>query len=177
MRLTKTKAMFEMILIITSIFTIYLIAESRPVVAQGSGCCEKLGNNYCVPGSQDQCDQSSGLLFVPGVGSCADTGICTLGTCFIDNQCYANYPKSKCEHLGGQWSEKTMDKVPECSPGCCMVGDNCKFSTKSKCESLTPDDLSLNFLTGISTEQACTNECIKGDKGCCVYGGNEKIYS
>ncbi|MBU0930300.1 MAG: hypothetical protein KJ623_04495, partial [Nanoarchaeota archaeon] len=91
MKLIKTKAIFEMILIICVTFTIYLMSV-EPVRADDYGCCEKIGNKFCEPGYQSSCDQSNGYLFVPGT-SCASTDVCKTGTCFIDGQCFANYPK------------------------------------------------------------------------------------
>ncbi|MDD5649925.1 MAG: hypothetical protein PHF86_05810 [Candidatus Nanoarchaeia archaeon] len=164
----KIKKIFEIILVISFIFFI------QSVNAASYGCCEKIGNQYCQPGSQEQCDQSNGLLFIPSV-SCANTDVCKLGTCIVDGQCFGNYPKSKCNHLNGQWYDKSMDKIADCIPGCCVVGTNCKLTTSANCDKITPEGFTANFLSDIRNEQACVAECSNQDKGCCVYG--ENIYS
>lgn len=163
----KLKAMFELILIIGFIFSIYI---AKPVNAESYGCCEKIGNRWCEPGYQEQCDQSNGKLFIPSV-SCSNTDICKLGTCIVNSQCFANYPKSKCTSLNGQWNEKSMDKIADCIPGCCVVGSNCQLTTNNNCDQITPEGFTKNFISDLKNDQACAAECSKQDKGCCVANG------
>ena len=162
----KIKAIFEIILIISVIFSVYSV---KPVNAEDYGCCEKTSNNYCIQGTQDICDS----VFIPGV-SCSSTDICKIGTCIINNQCFANYPKSKCTNLNGQWHNQQINNIQECRLGCCVQGSNCQLKTQTQCTSLV--DLQPNFLEDIQYQSECSLECLKEDQGCCVYGDGVYTY-
>ncbi|MFA5175639.1 MAG: hypothetical protein WC413_00045 [Candidatus Nanoarchaeia archaeon] len=163
----KLKAIFQIIVIILSIFTIYLINAKE---VEAVGCCEKIGDKYCQsPTDSASCDPSGASA--PNVESCSQASFCKLGTCFIDNTCSSNVPKGTCEKQKGQWFDKPMAQIPECKPGCCITGNNCNIYTEKECKSNTPKDFEMNFNNAIVDEMTCSKECTKQDKGCCVTSG------
>ncbi|MDD5133701.1 MAG: hypothetical protein PHD81_00965 [Candidatus Nanoarchaeia archaeon] len=163
----KPKAIFQIIIIILSIFTIYLM-NTKDVEAVG--CCEKIGDKYCQsPTDSASCDPSGSS--VPNVKSCSQASFCKLGTCYIDKVCSSNVPKGTCEKQNGKWFDKPMAQIPECKVGCCIRGNNCNLYTKDQCKANTPADFEMNFNGAIIDETACSQECTKQDKGCCVADG------
>ncbi len=161
--MNKFKAIFQITLIILTSFTVYLLS-AEPVSAVG--CCEQVGDEYCqAPTSNNPCSTS---VFTPNVLSCSDTTFCKLGTCYLDNECSSNVPKATCEGEGGQWFDRPLSQVQECSQGCCVLGTNCVLSTEAQCTDMGSD----NFKSNINNKNTCTYECVKADKGCCVRDGS-----
>ncbi len=159
MNTNKIKAIFQIVLIVLTSFTVYLIS-AEPVKA--IGCCEKIGDQYCQPPTLTT--SCTGDTWNPNVLSCSDTTFCKLGTCFIDGVCSSNVPKAQCESQDGQWFDKPMNSVQECSQGCCVKGSQCLLTTQSQCSEFGSDD----FRSNIVDTNSCTYECIREDKGCCV---------
>ena len=94
------------------------------VSAQDLGCC--LGTCDGVEDSEE-CEGD----FVPT--ECEATSSCQIGTCVDETSgCAAGSPKSKCKE---GWDERTINEVPDCDLGCCILnnGASKQFLRKINC--------------------------------------------
>ncbi len=144
-------------------------------VGEVSYCCEKTVNNaWCQNAPQDKCDSS--YRKVPT--SCEATSYCKLGTC-IDSQegtCMENTPQKVCEDSGGVWNEGKMDEIPQCSLGCCLIGDQAAFVTQTRCKRLSSlYGLETDFRTNIGSEIECIASATSDVKGACVFEDPEEM--
>ena len=150
---------------LVSIFSINLVHA----VGEVSYCCEKLDNGaWCQNAPKDSCDAS--FRAVPT--SCESTSYCKLGTC-IDSQegtCQENTPEKVCEDNGGVWSAGKPEDIPQCSLGCCLIGDQAAFVTQTRCKRLSSlYGIEINFRTDISSEIQCIASATSEVKGACVF--------
>lgn len=134
-------------------------------------CCEKTkatsknGVLYCQNVPQSQCD--SNAKQVPT--SCESTSYCKLGTCYnsIEGTCLDNTPQMVCNANGGAWS---AEAPPQCSLGCCVLGDQAAFVSLVRCKRLSSFlGLQTNYRTDIKDEVQCVLQVQNQEKGACVY--------
>ena len=156
--------------LILTILAIFLIGI---VYADVSYCCEKTINGaWCQNAPIENCDNA--FRKVPT--SCEATSYCKLGTC-VDSQegtCMENSPQANCQEEGGVWDERDIDELPQCSLGCCLIGDQAAFVTQTRCKRLSSlYGLETNFRTDIQNEVQCILSATSDVKGACVF---EKEY-
>jgi len=162
----KTKAYFQILIILTSIFTIYLLNPISVSAQPSNFCCERTVNgDFCKYTSVSECDNN--YQAVPT--SCSYTSFCKTGCCVIDGACSSNLPKSACENNNGQWTSGSCDNIAECDVGCCVIGNDYTFTTEAKCKKLHQPfpGLSLQFRKDIVNEQACLEQSVSTQEGCC----------
>ena len=169
MRLLKTKASFQIFLLIASTFSVLLLIE--PVSAEQTYCCEKtIYDQYCQQAPFSQCDPE----FNAQQGSCEDTGFCAPVCCILEDSCAPNTGAAQCRALGGtiDAGHPTCEGISSCDDGCCQLGSQCFLSTESACQNLAdqfPGTSGLDvWREEITTESACLAVCQSGDLGCCV---------
>ena len=141
---------------------------------QSTYCAEKtIDGAWCQNVLLDKVDQS--FRYVPT--SCEATSYCKLGTC-VNNQegiCMENTPEIVCEQpqgdsAGGVWFDAKADEIPQCSLGCCLVGDQAAFTTQVRCIQLSSlYGLETNYRTDIKNEAQCIATATSGAKGACVF--------
>lgn len=134
-----------------------------------SYCCEKTINGaWCQNSPQQNCNNE--FRSIPT--SCEATSYCKLGTC-IDSQegtCMENTPERVCEDNGGVWEKGAADEIPQCSLGCCLIGDEAAFVTQTRCKRLSSlYGLEVNFRTDLSSEMQCIASATSSEKGACVF--------
>ncbi len=159
----KKKFMLGMALLI-SIFLIITIS------ADVSYCCEKLKNNgpWCQNAPEEECD--SNLKKAPT--SCESTSYCRLGCCYNSQEgtCMENTPESVCDQSQGVWENDAQCDVPQCSLGCCLIGNQAAFVTQTRCKRLSSlYGLEINFRTDMSNEIQCIISATSDAKGACVF--------
>ncbi len=168
----RTLALFEIILMLTLTFTISLSLSSKDVQA-AQVCCEKTkGDNprYCEQVDESECAADSQRAPT----SCEQTSFCRGGCCASqDGYCYSNYPKALCSSSGidGRfYAKENCDAVNECKVGCCVIGNQAVYITKSRCiaETAVFGDLEVDFREGIKSEQECLDLARTAEVGCCV---------
>ncbi len=129
-------------------------------------CCEKTKDNlYCQNVPASQCSANA----VQAPTSCDSTSFCKLGTCSDGKEgtCTDNTPKLACNAAGGVWSETAP---PQCSLGCCVLGDQAAFVSLVRCKRLSSlYGLQTNFKKNILDEVQCVLSVQNQDKGACVY--------
>jgi hypothetical protein len=175
MVLLKIKSWFMIVLLVMSIFSVYLIGEVDLVSAShigGNSCCERtLGGSFCVYTDTAQCDPS----YASSPSSCDQTSFCQ-PVCCVDaqnGQCYPNVGAAQCANKVGTTVDVTdslCQSNPVCQQGCCQVGNQCFLSTQNSClyqvnnyPNIIPD-----WNNGITDEYACVDQCAQQDEGCCV---------
>jgi len=164
----KIKALFQIFLIVGAMFSISLVAE--PVKAQQKVCCEQTtSGDFCQYTTADNCAQGS--LQAPT--NCEQTSFCKLG-CGYDNndgRCFKNTPRAACnKEEGCFWSESKVCDIPQCQKGCCILSNECSFTTQLSCRNEAGNYPGLNYTfdTGITTEAQCIDTCRSAEKGACV---------
>ena len=129
-------------------------------------CCEKTKDNlYCQNVPASQCSANA----VQAPTSCDSTSFCKLGTCSDGKEgtCTDNTPKLACNAAGGVWNETAP---PQCSLGCCVLGDQAAFVSLVRCKRLSSlYGLQTNFKKNILDEVQCVLSVQNQDKGACVY--------
>lgn len=137
--------------------------------AEVSYCCEKTTYGaWCQNEQQDQCDPA----FRSASTSCESTSYCQEGTCYNSNEgtCLENTAQQVCQNNGGLWDAKPADELPQCSLGCCLIGDQASFVTQTRCKRLSSlYGLTTNFRTDITSEIQCIASATSEVKGACVF--------
>ncbi|MBU2562048.1 MAG: hypothetical protein KKF68_00090 [Nanoarchaeota archaeon] len=144
-----------------------------------SYCCEKtVDGAWCQNAPEERCDDD--FRKVPA--SCDATSYCKLGCCYDSQEgtCMENTPQKVCDgpeenDPHGIWSgDSTECDIPQCSLGCCLIGDQAAFVTQTRCKRLSSlYGLEINFRTDLSNEVLCIQSATSEVKGACVF---EKEY-
>ena len=104
--------------------------------------------------------------------ACESTTFCKTGTC-VDRQegnCFTNTPHSVCVDSGNVWYDAPPSAVPLCQQGCCLIGDQAAFVTRTRCQQLSSlYGMSTNFRTDLNNEISCIASAQPQAKGACVY--------
>jgi hypothetical protein len=143
------------------------------VSAGTSYCCEKLTSGaWCQNEEKNLCDMNYRVTPT----SCEATSYCKRGIC-VDSEegtCMENSPQKVCEENEGVWYDNELDEVPQCNLGCCLIGDQAAFVTKTRCKRLSAlYGLQTNFREDINGEVQCIAAATSDSKGACVF---EKEY-
>ena len=150
-------------IILVGVFVFILIGLGS---AEQTVCCEKTTKNlYCQNVPSSEC--SSGSRQVPT--SCESTSYCKPGVCYDSSEgtCLDNTPQIVCNANNGTWSEESP---PQCSLGCCVLGDQAAFVSLVRCKRLSGFlGLQTNYRKDITDEVACVLSVQNQDKGACVF--------
>ncbi|MEK6873452.1 MAG: hypothetical protein AABW91_01295, partial [Nanoarchaeota archaeon] len=172
----KTSLLFSVIIL--SLFLIFSLSISF-VYAQSSTntssqsqvsyCCERTKTGaYCQNAPLSECDSS--LRSTPT--SCEATSFCQKGTCYDSDEglCMENVPEEACKQENGLWSLGTPDSIPQCSLGCCLVGQQAAYTTLQRCKKMSADfGLITDWKPDVQDEVACIGLATAQDLGACVY--------
>ncbi len=101
-----------------------------------------------------------------------NTKECELGTCIDSSEgtCAQGTPKKICgEQQGLLWDERTVQEIPACRPGCCVIGTQTSFVNSMQCDVLR-DKLGVNaeFKPEITNELACIALANPNVEGACL---------
>lgn len=138
-------------------------------VSASSACCERLDNGaWCQNAPENSCNDD----YRVAPTSCEATSYCKMGTC-IDSEegtCLENTPQKVCEDNNGVWYDSEAADVPQCELGCCLIGDQAAFVTKTRCKRLSAlYGLETNFREDIDGEVACIASTTADIMGACVF--------
>lgn len=157
------------------LFSIFYVSA----VGEVSFCCEKTKTNaWCMNANESECSTASNSFnnnepFRIAPTSCDATGYCRMGCCYNSQQgtCMPNTPKSVCTNNNGIWSGDSAEcEIPQCSRGCCLIGDQAAFVTQVNCKKLSAEyGLETNFRTDITSETECISTAGGDIKGACVF--------
>ena len=163
MRLIKYKAVFEIFLIVMTIFFIGYNSENVYAQDDIQGCCKDLGNGQYCQNIKNNNECSSGYSQT----SCDYVGGCEQGCCNIVSKgggCSEGVSKLACDKQGGSWTEgRLCENDDECFLGCCLLGNNQGYMT-------IKDDCDGDFKEEITDERQCIDLARKSEEGCCVKG-------
>jgi hypothetical protein len=160
---------FEFLFVLLLIVSVLPSVFADDAVSEASFCCErsKVGA-WCVNAPEDQCNPS----YSAAPTSCETTSYCQLGTCYESEEgiCMENTPQKVCENDGGTWSDKSVEQLPQCQLGCCIIADQAAFVPLVRCKRLsTLFGIENNYRTDITDEMTCIATAQSQDKGACVY--------
>jgi hypothetical protein len=137
--------------------------------AEISYCCEKTNSGaWCQNDVESNCNPS--LRKAPT--SCEATSFCRRGTCLNkeDGICMENTPERRCEEEFGFWVDAKPDAIPQCRLGCCFIGDQAAFVTKTRCRRMTGEyGIETIFRSDITSEGECIVSATPEVKGACVF--------
>jgi len=137
--------------------------------SQVSYCCERTKDGaYCQNAPLNDCDSS--LRSTPT--SCEATSFCQKGTCYDSDEglCMENVPEEACKQANGLWNEGTPDSIPQCSLGCCLVGQQASYTTLQRCKKMSADfGLITDWRSDVQDEVSCIALATAQDLGACVY--------
>src|SRR3989344_3963512 len=145
---------------------VLIVAGVSLVGAAATVCCEKTTSGlFCQDVPAEQCASDS--RSVPS--ACSSVSYCKPGVCYDSNEgaCVSNTPEIVCNANNGIWSATSP---PQCSLGCCILGDQAAFVSLVRCKKLSGFlGLQTNFKKTIDNEVSCILEVQQQDKGACVY--------
>ncbi len=139
-------------------------------VGEISYCCEKTAKGaWCMNAPEQECNPN--FRKVPT--SCEATSYCKPGCCYDSQEgtCMENTPEIVCNNNGGVYSKESAScDIPQCSLGCCFVGEQAAFVTQTRCKRLSAlYGLETNFRTDIGNEVECIASTTSDVKGACVF--------
>ncbi|MEK6925786.1 MAG: hypothetical protein AABW50_00760 [Nanoarchaeota archaeon] len=150
------------------LFAIIILAPKVNSVGEISFCCEKTTSGaWCMNAPEAECNED--YRSVPT--SCQATSFCKLGWCYDSQEgtCLPNVPQVVCSENNGVWSVGESEP-PQCSLGCCVLGDQASFVTQTSCKALSADyGLETNFRSDIKTELECISSVTSEEEGACVF--------
>ncbi len=177
----------EIVLLVTSLFAIsyifYQVSDTvsekgvstgiEMVDAAGSVCCEEtISGNSCQMTTSEQCNPA----FTISPTDCVATNFCEIGCCISENTGLCNMATSRrdCEKINGTFSSGAACNIPECKKGCCILGNQAKWTTEQNCkfEGNTEHEDSLTewrFDENSDTELECLFNVEKDKEGACVF--------
>ena len=166
----KSFFLFFFIFLIIGIF--FFTYNNARAAGEISYCCERLTEGAWCQNVNDvsECRTGSGLN-VPVATSCESTSYCSIGTCInrIEGTC-SDSPRGSCESNGGTWDSRSQDEIPQCQPGCCLIGDQAAFVTQANCNRQSSlYNLNINFRKDIKNQEQCLALAFPQARGACVF--------
>ncbi len=137
-------------------------------VGEATFCCEKTTSGaWCQNAPESECNPDYAMA--PSL--CESTSFCQIGVCIDTTEgiCAPSTPQSTCAESGGVWDERPIEEIPQCQLGCCLVGDQAAFVTKTRCKQISSDyGLETNYREDITSESECIGLAVSDVKGACV---------
>ena len=178
--LIKSKAVFQILILILAIFTISLM---NPEIARAENkvCCEKTkeispyGVQSCIYTEIENCDTSvkpSGGNYQASSVGCEQTDYCKPVCCISEGICDSNVLKADCLENNGAFNIDASCNIQQCQNGCCSLPDGASFVTQVECGNMIEPYSALNlddvFDASITDEYSCLLESLSAEEGCCV---------
>ena len=160
-------------LIIFAGFFLVLVLAGMVCAVEVTHCCERTTDGaWCQNTESENC--ADGYRSVPA--SCEATSYCKLGCCYDSQEgtCMENTPQKVCEDSNGVWEDGADCDIPQCTLGCCLIGDQAAFVTQTRCKRLSSlYGLEIDYRTTIGSEMQCILSTVSEIEGACVF---EKEY-
>ena len=172
------------LIFILIVFLIGILLINFSSAIESSYCCERLKNDgpWCMNALSNECAtginpfSSSGESYKKVPTSCEATSYCQLGTCInsVQGTCMTNTPQVVCNNNKGLWKAENIEDLPECTLGCCLLGNQAAFVTQTECKKLSSEfGLTTNYRKDITSELECIASITTDEIGACVF---EKEY-
>ena len=165
----KSKIFLSLVIIFSISLIIILSAEAKAAQV----CCEETkSGDLCRYTDESNCAGDS----LKASTTCEQTSFCQLG-CGVSTEeglCFENMPKAASVSQDFTWVEDATCNIPQCKKGCCVLNNQYSFITQARCKKETSvfPDLKLDFREEITTEQACLEEALATEEGCCAIDQN-----
>ena len=129
----EIKALFQIFLIIFSTFYVFIFNNNIKLVEaqeeQKVCCSETVSGEHCAYIEQSQCNPGA----LQAATTCDKTSFCKLGCGFDQGsgKCFKNLPKFTCQQTGNcTWADSPTCEIPQCQRGCCVLSNQCSFTTQ-----------------------------------------------
>jgi hypothetical protein len=158
----------KLLLIVVAFLMFFVVGGSAE--AQQQVCCsETLSGGHCDYVDASECKPGA----LSASTSCEQTSFCKLGCGFDQGsgRCFSNTPKFSCETGGNcSWSPSPTCDIPQCTRGCCVLSNECSFTTQLQCKKTTSlfPDVEMSFKEEITNELECIDQCRSFERGACV---------
>src|SRR3989344_1007406 len=141
--------------------------------ATGDVCCERtLSGNSCQTTSSTLCDGTYKI----SPTNCENSGFCEVGCCISEQTGLCNLASSRvsCEAMNGTFKTGASCNVAECKLGCCVLGDQAKWTTQANCayEGNSENDKIAtvwNYDETSDTELKCLFSVERDKEGACLF--------
>ncbi|MEK6862287.1 MAG: hypothetical protein AABY07_10075, partial [Nanoarchaeota archaeon] len=169
----EIKALFQIFLIIFSTFYVFIFNNNIKLVEaqeeQKVCCSETVSGEHCAYIEQSQCNPGA----LQAATTCDKTSFCKLGCGFDQGsgKCFKNLPKFTCQQTGNcTWADSPTCEIPQCQRGCCVLSNQCSFTTQLECKRATSqfEFVNMTFKEEITDELTCINQCRSFERGACV---------
>ncbi len=169
MRFLKSKALFQIIVIVLSVFSVYLFAINDASAQANNVCCEKTrSGEFCQYTPREQCESNYGIF----PGRCSQAAFCTPVCCrdTSSGECFNNVGVSACLSAANRtYADGSCSSVEQCRRGCCQVGNQCFLANENNCNVRARTlNTQASFEAGITDELNCVNQCRRQEEGCCI---------
>jgi len=128
------------------------------LLPEGFACCEKTNQGWgCYETLEKECNTDYQMTPV----KCEQTSYCKPGCCYDTKYGYCEYysTQSQCTENEGTWSDNPNCEIPECTRGCCNLGNQFSFMTESRCElEAGYMGLPVDFDSSITNELTCITQ-------------------
>jgi hypothetical protein len=162
------------------IFFIGMFAFFLIIIALGNisaVCCERTtGGGKCIDvGSSNYCstenNPTTGTPYKIDNTACGSTPYCSTGTC-VNNAagtCTLSTDSACDPSLGGYWVNNLPSNIPDCKPGCCLIGDSSALVPLVGCREMSKAyGFTMDFKDSVTTVDACLQAAGPTTKGACV---------
>lgn len=150
------------------IILLLLIVVLSSLAYAANVCCEKTNYGaFCINEDNSKCAEGRTTPT-----SCESTSYCKPGCCYDSKEgiCMENTPQLVCQMQNGTWADDAECSIPQCSLGCCVLGDQASFVTLVRCKKLSSFfGVNTDFRRSVTDEVACIGLAGLEDKGACVY--------
>ena len=139
-----------------------------------SVCCERTLENpaWCQNSQPEQCDAN----YRQTPTSCDATSFCKVGCCYDSKQgiCTQDVSQVVCDNSGGTFDNNRECNTPQCTLGCCILGDQSSFVTLTRCKKLSSFfGLNTDFRGEVTNEADCALLGNSQEKGACLVIGDD----
>lgn len=163
--------LLQIFLIVFSSFNIIILNPKIVEAQEQKVCCaETIGGEHCTYIEQSQCKPGA----LQAATTCDKTSFCKLGCGFDQDsgKCFRNLPRFTCQQTGNcTWADSATCDIPQCQRGCCILSNQCSFTTQLECKRTTSqfESVNMTFKEEITDELTCINQCRSFERGACVY--------
>src|SRR3989338_3653485 len=163
-KITLISLFFFLLLLLLVMFIL-----SQEINPSFNVCCERTKSGaWCQNTLENNCNTNYRMTPT----SCDATSFCKLGVCVdtFEGLCMENTPQKVCEISKGTWFDGEIEELPQCTLGCCVLGDQASFVTLTRCKRLSRlYGLETDFKKDITDEVQCILIAHASDKGACVF--------
>ncbi len=133
-------------------------------------CPQNKNGTLCQEYAYNACAENCAVACLPT--RVQDTAQCAIGTCIdsTEGTCAPRSPKQACDSAHGNWDSREVANIPECKPGCCVMGDETQFVSEKTCNVIKQRTGINAEFKPVDNEVACLAIAHQTAEGACLLG-------